>query len=167
MRWIKRLLIVVVGLVVVVAVVLVAVVLLVDPNDYKDDIAKMVREQTGRELKLAGALKLAVFPSVAIEVHDASLGNPPGFGTEPFVAIGEAKLVMRLWPLLSKHFEVKRVVLSGLKAHLVTNKSGKGNWEGLGGEEKPATTTESASSGASATISSVVIRDSDIVMVDE
>jgi AsmA protein len=169
MRWIKRLLVVAVGLVVVVAVVLVAVVLLVDPNDYKDDIAKLVREQTGRELKLAGDLKLSVFPSVAIEVHDASLGNPPGFGTDPFVAIGEAKLVMRLWPLLSKHFEVKRVVLTGLKAHLVTNKAGKGNWEGLGGDEaeKPATTTESASSGASATISSVVIQDSEIVMDDE
>jgi AsmA protein len=166
MLWIKRLVIVFAGLVALVAVLLLAVVLLVDPNDYKDKISEIAKEQTGRELKLKGDLKLAVFPSVAIEVRDASLGNPPGFGAEPFVAIGEARLVMRLWPLLRKHFEVKRIELAGLKVHLITDKSGKGNWEGLGGEKAPADETKTAPSKASATISSILVRDSQIVLED-
>jgi AsmA protein len=166
MRWIKRLLIVFVSLAALGAAVLLAVVLLVDPNDYKGKISQMAKEETGRELKLEGDLKLAVFPSVAIEVRQASLGNPPGFGAEPFVAIGEARLVMRLWPLLRKHFEVKRVELSGLKVHLITDKSGKGNWENLGGEEQPKATSKSEPSTASATISSIEIRDCEVVMED-
>jgi AsmA protein len=157
MRWIKRLVTLFVGLVVLLALALVAVVLLVDPNDYKDDIAKMVREETGRELTLEGDLKLSVFPSIAIEVRKASLGNLPGFGAEPFVAIGEARLVMRLWPLLRKHFDVKRVQLSELKLHLITDKSGRGNWEGIGGEDEPPKPSgqTAESSGTSATISSI------------
>ena len=166
MPWIKRLLIIAVSLVALGAVVLVAVVLLVDPNDYKGKISQIAKEETGRELKLEGDLKLAVFPSVAIEVRKASLGNPPGFGAEPFVAIGEARLVMRLWPLLRKHFEVKRVELSGLRIHLITDKSGKGNWENMGGEEQPKATAETQSSSATATISSIEISDSQVVMED-
>ena len=170
MHWIKRLLIVLLGLVAALALVLVAVVLLVDPNDYKDDIAGFVRKETGRELHLEGDLKLSVFPSVAIEVRKASLGNPPGFGAEPFVAIGDARLVMRLWPLLRKHFEVKRVRLTGLNLHLITDKSGHGNWEGIGGDKEPASAKDKAAaqpSATSATISSIEIRDSEVVLEDK
>ena len=152
------------ALVAALALVLVAVVLLVDPNDYKDDIAGFVRKETGRELHLEGDLKLSVFPSVAIEVRKASLGNPTGFGAEPFVAIGDARLVMRLWPLLRKHFEVKRVRLTGLNLHLITDKSGHGNWEGIGGEKEPSSAEDKAAaqpSATSATISSIEIRDSE------
>ncbi len=173
MRWIKRLLVIALGLVLVIALGLVAVIALVNPNDYKDDIAKVVRDKTGRDLHLTGELKLAVFPSVAIDVSEASLGNPPGFGSEPFVAIDRMRLVMRLWPLLSKHFEVKRVELDGLKLHLITDKAGNGNWEGLGnegnsGSDKGDATAKSAdsSSSASATIAGVEIRESEVTIDD-
>lgn len=168
MRWIKRLLVLGLAIVLVVALGLVAVVALVNPNDYKDDISRIVREKTGRDLVLAGDLKLAVFPSVAIDVSQASLGNPSGFGSEPFLGIDRARLVMRLWPLLRKHFEVKRVQLDGLKLHLITDKAGKGNWEGIGGEDSGAQTVKSAntSSGPSATIAGVEIRDSEVSLED-
>ena len=167
MSWTKRLLIILASLVAVIALGLVAILLWVNPNDYKDEISQVVKRQTGRELHLAGDLKLDVFPSIAIDVRQASLGNPPGFGAEPFVAIGRARLVMRLWPLLHKQFEVKRVVLEGLKLHLITDKSGRGNWEGLGGEEGAAKkAAPSEPSGAHATISGIEISDSEVVMED-
>jgi AsmA protein len=168
MRWIKRLLLIGLSLVAIIALGLVAVLFWVDPNAYKDDIAHLVRSKTGRELHLAGDLKLDVFPSIAIDVRKATLGNPPGFGAEPFVAVDRARLVMRLWPLLHKRFEVKRVILDGLKLHLVTDKSGHTNWENLGGEEsaKEKAGTPSETSGTSATIAGIDIRDSEIVMED-
>ena len=75
------------GLIGLIVIALVLVVVFVDPNDYRDDIEKMVEEKTGRELTLSGDLKLSVFPWIALESGPASLGDAPGFGPEPFVSI--------------------------------------------------------------------------------
>ena len=50
------------GLIGLIGVALVLVVVFVDPNDYRDDIERMVEQKTGRELTLSGDLKLSVFP---------------------------------------------------------------------------------------------------------
>ena len=59
------------GVIVLLVLASIAVVAFVDPNDYKDDIAKAVRDRTGRELKLDGNLSLSVFPWLAIETGHA------------------------------------------------------------------------------------------------
>ena len=64
------------GLIGLVVIGLVLVVVFVDPNDYRDDIEKLVEEKTGRELTLSGDLKLSVFPWIALESGPASLGDP-------------------------------------------------------------------------------------------
>ena len=57
---------IVIGLVVILVLVagagIAAIMLLVDPNDYREEIAQKVRENTGRELTLGGDLGLSVFP---------------------------------------------------------------------------------------------------------
>ena len=88
------------GLVALVALGLVAIWLFFDPNDYKDRITAAVRESTGRTLSLPGKLKLSVFPWVAVETGEASLGNPEGFGDEPFLTLKRASLSVKLMPLL-------------------------------------------------------------------
>src|SRR5271167_22343 len=87
------------------AAVLLAVWLLVNPNNYKGNIAARVKETTGRELQLPGDIKLSVFPWVALEVGPARLGNPPGFGDEPFVAISHATIRVNVLPLLRGRLE--------------------------------------------------------------
>ena len=87
-------------IVVLLAAVLLAVRLSVDPNNYKGNIAAVVKKSTGRELQLPGDIKLSVFPWVALEVGPARLGNPPGFGDEPFVAFAHATVRVKLLPLL-------------------------------------------------------------------
>jgi len=47
-------------------IVLLAVRALVNPNDYKDRIARMVKHSTGRELALPGDITLSVFPWIAL-----------------------------------------------------------------------------------------------------
>ena len=75
-----------------IVIALVLVVMFVDPNDYRDDIQRIVEQKTGRELKLSGDLKLSVFPWIALETGAATLGDAPGFGPEPFVSIKEARV---------------------------------------------------------------------------
>jgi AsmA protein len=134
----------------------IAVVAFVDPNDYKDDIAKAVRDRTGRDLKLDGNLSLAVFPWLAIETGHAELGNPAGFGSGPFVAVESADFGVKLIPLLRGQFEVRRLQLDGLRVNLVKDKGGHTNWEDL---TKSSGTSAQAQSGGSTTIAGVELKD--------
>jgi len=120
--------------------VLAAVILIplfVDPNDYREEIARAVEEQTGRSLDIEGEISLSVFPWLGLEVGTVRLGNPPGFGDEPFVEIGSAGVGARLLPLLSRRLEVSTLRLDGLRVNLVRRADGSANWEGLGGDEDP------------------------------
>lgn len=115
-----------------------AIYLFFDPNDYKDRIAAAVKQSTGRELSLPGKLSLSVFPWIAVETGEATLGNPPGFGTEPFLALKRAKLSVKLMPLLKKRLEIGRIEIDGLDLRLKQDAAGKGNWEEWGSGATPA-----------------------------
>ena len=132
MRTVKILGIVVGGVIALIVVTLLAVWLLVNPNDYKGRIAAAVKQSTGRDLLLPGAIKLSIFPWVALELGPASLGNPPGFGAEPFLSFSRAAVRVKLLPLLSKRLEIGRVQLDGLNLRLIKNAAGTGNWENFG-----------------------------------
>jgi len=52
----------------------------IDPNDYRDDITKLVRDKTGRELTLNGDLSMSVFPWLGIRTEQLSLSQPEEIG---------------------------------------------------------------------------------------
>jgi len=116
-------------IVVLLAALLLAVRLFVNPNNYKGNLAAAVRKATGRDLQLPGDIKLSVFPWVALELGPARLGNPPGFGKEPFVAFAHATVRVKLLPLLHRGLEVSRVELDGADLRLQRNAEGRGNWQ--------------------------------------
>ena len=153
------------GLIGLIVIGLVLVVVFVDPNDYRDDIEKLVEEKTGRELTLSGDLKLSVFPWIALESGPASLGDAQGFGPEPFVSIRDARVGVRLLPLLSGKVEVGNVRLDGARIRLITDENGRNNWADLGeseGEETPAPTESGATEVP--TVASLEISDAAVVM---
>ncbi len=139
MRTVKILAALVGGIVVLVVAVLLGVWLFVNPNDYKGRIAAAVKHSTGRDLILKGDIKLSVFPWVALELGPASLGNPPGFGEEPFLAFDHAAIRVSLLRLLHQRMEIDRVEIDGLDVRLRKNDRGTGNWENFGQAKEPAT----------------------------
>jgi AsmA protein len=121
-----------------IVLVLAAVILVplfVDPNDYRDHISRAVEEQTGRSFEIEGEISLSVFPWLGLEVGRMRLGNPPGFGDQPFVEIGSAGVGAKLLPLLSRRLEVSTLRLDGVRVHLVQLADGSTNWAGLGDGE--------------------------------
>ena len=52
------------GLVLLVVAAAVVLALTFDPNQYKDEVEKLVKERTGRTLKFHGDVKLAFWPSL-------------------------------------------------------------------------------------------------------
>lgn len=103
----------------------------IDPNDFKPEIAAAVKDKTGRELVLDGDLKLSLFPWIGISTGKLALSNAPGFQDRPFATIEESNVKVLLLPLLSKKIDVSRIVLKGLVLNLARNKQGIANWDDL------------------------------------
>ena len=152
------------GLIGLIVVALVCVVVFVDPNDYRDDIEKLVEQKTGRELTLGGELKLSVFPWIALETGPASLGDGPGFGPEPFVSIRQAHVGVRLLPLLRGKVEVGNVRLDGARIRLITDEKGRDNWADLGKTGTAQAKPEETGATEVPTIASLQISDAAVVM---
>jgi AsmA protein len=161
MRALKILGIALGGLVLLFVLLTLSVRMFVDPNDYKDRIAQAVKKSTGREVALPGEIKLAVFPWLALELGPASLGNPPGFGAEPFVAVQHVALRVKLLPLLRKRLQIGRIEVDGLDLRLLKNAQGAANWQGFGGESATASSRTASPPGEMLSeLGSVLIKDS-------
>jgi AsmA protein len=165
MRAVKWAAYVIGALVGLVILVLLGVLLFVDPNKYRGDIERIVEQKTGRDLTLAGDLKLSVFPWVALETGAVSLGDAPGFGPEPFLALKKARVGVRLLPLLRGQVEISTVKLDGVRVRLITDEQGRSNWTDLGANSSGAENTGSSST-VIPTIAGIEVEDAAITMED-
>ena len=132
------------ALVLLIVIAAIVVPLVIDPNDYKDDIAAAVEAQTGRKLVMDGDLGLSVFPWLAVEIGPTRLANAPGFSDRPFAAVKEVSVRIKLLPLLHREVQMDTVVLDGLQVSLETRADGSNNWADLAANEetKPAPEAE-------------------------
>jgi AsmA protein len=97
----------------------------VNPNDYKPQIIKLVKEKTGRNLKIGGDIKLTIFPSIGADINKIALSEY--HSEREFASIDRAHVSVALIPLLSRHIVVNEVELSGAKADLIKYRDGKLN----------------------------------------
>jgi AsmA protein len=137
MSGLLKVLLAIVGIAVALLVaVVVAVALFVEPDDYRDTLSRAVETQTGRTLTLDGELSLSLFPCCGLAVGGATLSNPPGFGGEHFAKIDNARLGLRIWPLLTRReVLLGDVRLDGLDLALIRKSSGVNNWEFATGDD--------------------------------
>ncbi len=126
-----------------IAVIISGIFLFVDPNEYKAEIATAVQEATGRQLTIAGEIKLSIYPWLGLSLGATQLSNAKGFGDTPFASVENVDIKVKLWPLFHKRVEMQKVRLHGLRANLAKNKEGRSNWDDLtapSGQSSPAQT---------------------------
>jgi AsmA protein len=143
-----------------------------DPNKYKGELAKIVKEKTGRTLTVEGKIGVSVFPSIGVDVGKTSLSERGS--DKAFANIDEVKVSLAVAPLLSRQVVVDRVVLSGLNVDLVQDKNGKTNFADLmggGAPPAPAKTPETRGAPKAAPvqidIAGVEVRSSSVTWRDE
>ncbi|MCG5527048.1 MULTISPECIES: AsmA family protein [Halorhodospira] len=125
---------------------------ILDPNDYRDDIAAAVQEETGRELTIDGDIRLSFFPWLGVEAGRVTLADRDGFHEDPFLEVERVDAAVRLLPLLWGQLETRLVSVEAPIARLMINEEGEGNWEDLVArfaeeEEPPAEPTDGAPLG--------------------
>lgn len=126
------------GVIALVAAVVAYIALTFNPNDYKPQIIKAVKDSKQRTLKLDGDIKLLFFPSIGVSLNKLSLSE---FQSEKeFVSVESARASLKLLPLLAKQIVVDEVAVSGIKAQLIKFKNGKTNLDDLLGKESASAT---------------------------
>lgn len=111
------------------------VVIVFDPNDYKPQIIQAVKENTERNLRLDGDIKLSFYPNIGANLSRVSLSE---FKSEKeFAAIESARISLAFMPLLRKKVVVNEVAVNGLRATLVKRKDGTTNIDDLLAKEEP------------------------------
>lgn len=149
MKILKYSLIALLALVLLVVAAAAILALTFDPNQYKDEVEKLVKERTGRTLKFHGDVKLAFWPSLGVSVGKVTLSRRAS--AHDFAAFDSAHVSVGLMPLLRGQVAVDQVRIAGLKASVIRAKGGKFDFEdllGAGGARKPAP----AGSGAPAKV---------------
>lgn len=154
-----------------VAIFLLAAILLYlffDPNDFREDIANKVREQTGRELTIEGDISLEIFPWLAVEVGKSTLGNAKGFGDEPMASFDSASFSVRLLPaILRQEVVVGAADIVALRLNLDVDRSGNDNWSDLVREDVGDDSGENGVASGGLDVNSVQIIDAKITYRDQ
>lgn len=127
-KWIK---IVVASVVAVPVVAAVAVATLVEPNDYKPQLEKLVSDNTGRSFAINGDIDLSFFPWLGFEVDGLSLSNNPDFSTEPMATVGHAQARLKIMPLFLGQLEIGLVALQDLTVVAGINRAGGMSWDDM------------------------------------
>lgn len=111
------------------AVAGVAVLKSMDFNQYRGLIAEKTKEATGRNLTIAGDLKLQISLTPAIAVDGVTFANAPWGSRPEMITIKHLAAEVQLIPLLTGDVRVNRIVVRGVDALIETDAKGKGNWE--------------------------------------
>jgi len=170
-RWLKLVGYVLGGVVLVAVAVLAFVALTFDPNAYKGEIEKRVKERTGRTLKFHGDIGLAFWPSIGAKVGRVTLSRRAS--EHDFAAFDSAHVSVRLLPLLRGEVLVDEVSVTGLKASVIRAKGGRFDFEDLtgaaGGGKASAKPAPSAAAAGAVTfdVAGVRLKDASFAYLDE
>ncbi|CAH1387618.1 AsmA family protein [Candidatus Nitrotoga sp. M5] len=132
-----------------------------NPNDYKAQIIKLVKDKQQRTLKLNGDIKLVFFPSIGADLGKVSMSEFQS--DDEFIYIDSVRVSLALLPLLSRQAVVDEVSINGLKATLVKFKNGKTNIDDLISKEDP----DEEKTPLTFDIASVHVEDSELTYLDE
>lgn len=124
----KKLLIGIAILIVLIVVVAVAAPFFIPVDTYKGRVIALVKEETGRDLRINGPVSFSLLPSLALEANDVALSNAPGASTPNMVQLKTLEVKLGLLPLLHGAIEVAEFKLVNPSISLEVDKAGHPNW---------------------------------------
>ncbi|MEQ9518351.1 MAG: AsmA family protein [Parvibaculum sp.] len=115
-------------LVLLVAGALIAAPSFIPVETYKPQIAKLVKEQTGRDLTINGGISLSFLPRVAVTVENVTFSNASWADNDQMASMESLEVVLQVLPLFKGDIALDRFVLVKPDIDLAVNRQGVGNW---------------------------------------
>lgn len=108
---------------------LLAAPLLIDAESFKPRIAAAIRDVTGRDLAIAGPVKLRLLPSPVVEAADIRLSNMPGGKAASMVEAKSLRMTVGVFPLLSGRLDITELKLVEPRIALEVTADGRANYD--------------------------------------
>ena len=112
----------------------------IDFNEYKPKIQKIIKENTGYEFIIRGDISLSLYP-IGVSLSDVEVFNPSYNNEIPFAKLGNFDVALEIAPLFKKEIKVRHIALENLTFLAEKTKEGKFNFEILSSkpivEKKP------------------------------
>lgn len=105
-----------------------------NPNDYKDEIVKLVKDKKERTLHIDGDIKLSYWPKIGADLGKLSLSEHKS--DKEFASVNSVKVALAVMPLLKKELVVDTVYVDGAKANIIKYKDGTTNFDDLLSKEE-------------------------------
>lgn len=153
------------GLVLLLAAAVFVATSVIDPNRYRGKVEAIVADLVGRPLVIEGDLQLTWYPWLGVQMGRAHFDNPPGVAGPPLAEWQSVTVAAKVLPLLKGEVVVDRIRLHSPQVHLRRDAQGRGNWENLGSQRPPSSTT--GSNKPPPEIAGVEIREGMLDYVDE
>ncbi len=136
LRLLKWILISTLSLLLLLAAALAVAVQIIDPNDYKDEIAEHVEHEIGRELAIEGDIHYSLFPWLGFEIGRFTLADEDQYTDDPFLEVDRIEVAIRVLPLIRGQLEARAVEVTRPIVRLNRDESGVGNWESLAADAR-------------------------------
>ena len=117
------------GIIILAMLVAAYVAITFNPNDYKDDIIKLVKDKKQRTLNIEGDIKLSYWPKIGADLGKLSLSEHQS--DQIFASVNNVKVALAVLPLLKKSLVVDTVYVEGAKANVIKRKDGTFNFDDL------------------------------------
>ena len=155
---------IVLGILVLLIAAVVVVPSIFDLNDYKAEIAALVKETTGRELAIDGDIDLTLLPLPTIKVNGVRFANLEGAAVPDMVRIGVIEASVAIAPLFSGNIEVGSLTFVEPVIELEVLADGRANWRLAIAGDKEETSGDGAAPSVS--VDSLVVENATLVFRD-
>ncbi|HEX6591814.1 MAG TPA: AsmA family protein [Moraxellaceae bacterium] len=115
------------SLVLLVVLVVAGLLLFIDPNDYKGEIATLVKDKTDMELAINDRLEWSLWPSIGVKLGKVTLSDTAA--KETLVAVDKAAVSVQVMPLFRKKIAIDAVLLDGAKVRFIQHADGSTSWD--------------------------------------
>lgn len=126
-RALKSLGIVAAALIGLVVLLVTYILFFINPNDYKGEIAKVVKDKTDMDLVMADTLSWQLWPRISLHLGKTTLTDTQAGKT--LVAINQADVSVQVMPLLAKKIAIDQVILDGANLDFVQYANGATSWD--------------------------------------
>ena len=150
---------------------LIAAAMWIDPNDYRDDIAAIITEQTGQQVTLEGDIALRVFPQIGLNVSHLEISYPPQMENLQSIRVEDLNLGLSLRPLLHRELVLDVVTARQVDIEWLQpapdTRTQQTQPAPVGGGIIPAAKTASPRNAATLSVAGVRIDALNVTLIDE
>ena len=128
LRWILYVLGGLIAGILMILVILAFVPITIDLSEYKGAVESAATLALGRTVKVDDKIVIATSLQPYFSIQGLRIANPKGFQAGDFLQMKNAKVGVRVLPLLSGKIHVTEIKVNGLSVVLVENEKGAVNW---------------------------------------